>query len=114
MDFAILSPACFLISWMFTLFSLTRSVVHERAFVLAHHDALQRAVLEDREYIDGELLIAAQRERRRIHHLEVLHERLVEGDLVVARRGLVLHRIGGVHAVYLRRLEDDVGLDLAP
>src|SRR3954462_9432525 len=89
-DLAIFSVACFLMSLMFT--SPPGSVVDECTLVLAHHDASQRTFLEDREHVDRQLLVAAQGERRRVHHLEVLHERLVEGEPGIARRGLVLHR----------------------
>src|SRR5262249_40917354 len=110
-DFAILSVACFLMSAM--LMNLP-SVVDECTLVLPHHDTLERSRLENGKDVDRELLVAAQGERRGVHHLEVLHERLVESDALVAGRGLVLQGIGRIDAVHLGRLEDHVRLDLAP
>src|SRR5687768_1864542 len=111
-DLAILSVACFLISAMLMLSS--DSIVNERSFVLTHDDAPKGTLFEDAEHVDGQLLVAAERERGGVHHLEVLHERLVEGDAVVARGRLVLHGIGGIDAVDLGGLQHDLGLDLAP
>src|SRR3569833_2948374 len=69
------SCACFLMSEM--VFSAMRlssflpaSRVDERAFVFAHHHAAQRAVLHDREDLDRQLLVAAQRKGRRVHDAE--------------------------------------------
>ena len=76
------------------------------------HDALERAGLEDAEHLDRQLLVAAQRERGRVHHLQVLDDRLVEADLGVARRARVLLRVGGVDAVDLGRLQHDLRADL--
>src|ERR1700750_2755051 len=59
--------------------SRAASDVHQRAFVLAQHDALERARLEDAEHLDGQVLVAAQRERGGVHDLQVLADRLVEG-----------------------------------
>src|SRR5258706_11009311 len=92
-DLAIFSVVCFLMSPIVIQSPVRKSIMNQGAFVLTHHDALQRALLEDGEYVDRQLLVAAKRERGGVHHLEVLHERLVEGDLVVARRRLVLHRV---------------------
>src|SRR5260221_9091861 len=124
-DFAIFSVACFLISPIViqssaeflptnSTYAFQTSAMHQRALVFAHHHSLERPRLEDREYVDRKLLVAAKRERGGVHHLEVLHERLVEGELGVARGGLVLHGVGGIDAVHLGRLQDDIGLDLAP
>src|SRR6478752_512565 len=60
------------------------SNVDERALVLTHHHALQRAFLEDAEHLDGQLLIAAQGERRGVQHLQVAADGFVETDLAVA------------------------------
>src|SRR5512135_1913603 len=46
-----------------------KSTMHERSFVFAEHAALQRPGHEDREYLEQHVLVAAQRERRRVHHL---------------------------------------------
>src|SRR5688572_4980141 len=56
------------------------SGVDQRALVLAEHHALERSVLDDREHADRQLLVAAQRERRRVHDAEVARHRLVETD----------------------------------
>src|SRR5262245_39761023 len=45
---------------------------------LAAHDALDVATAGHVEHDDGHLVIAAQREGGRIHHLEVLAQRLAE------------------------------------
>src|SRR5262245_52399182 len=57
-----------------------QSIVEKCPFVLAQHDALQRGRLKDAEDVDGELLVAAQRQRGGIHHLQVLEDGLVEGE----------------------------------
>src|SRR5260221_56182 len=90
-DFAIFSVACFLISPIViqssaeflptnSTYAFQTSAMHQRALVFAHHHSLERPRLEDREYVDRKLLVAAKRERGGVHHLEVLHERLVEGE----------------------------------
>src|SRR6185295_6633254 len=53
-----------------------RSYVNEGALVLAEDHPLQGFFLEDAEYVDRQLLVAAQGERRRVHHLEVARDRL--------------------------------------
>src|SRR5947209_7930652 len=83
MDLSICSCACFLISGMVVIAMLLSSLplssgVHQRAFVLAHHDAAQRTVLEDGEDLDRQLLVTAQRERRGVHDAEILRHRIVE------------------------------------
>src|ERR1700712_3804709 len=60
--------------------SALSSDVHQRAFVLAEDDALEGARLEDAEHLDGQVLVAAQREGRGVHHLQVAADRLVERD----------------------------------
>ena len=88
-----------------------RSGVHERAFPFAQEDAAQRPLAVDVEDLDRELLFAAEREGRRVHHLEVAVKRLVEGDFVEHRRRGIELRVGRVDAVDLRRLEDQLGAD---
>src|SRR5664279_3877225 len=73
-----------------------QSYVNERALVLALDDALERARLEDREDADRQLLVAAERERGRVEHLQVLDDGLVEADARIARRARVLVRVGAV------------------
>src|SRR5258706_7985572 len=89
------------------------SYVNQRALVLAGHDAPQRVLLEDAEDVDRQLLVAAQRERRGIHDLEVSLDRLVEADAGVTLRARVGLRIGGVDAVDLGGLEHDLRGHLA-
>src|SRR6185437_4819694 len=67
------------------------SIMYQGPFVFAHDHAFQGPHLENAEHVDRQLLVAAQGERGRVHHFEVLHERLVEGDALVARGALVLH-----------------------
>src|SRR5438874_162789 len=98
-DLAILSVAVFLMSLMFKPGLL--SIVDECTLVFTHHDALQRAGLEDAEHVDRQLLVAAKCERRGVHDLQVLHERLVEGEARVARGVGILLRVRGVHAIDL-------------
>ena len=60
------------------------------------------------------ILVAAKRERGRVHHLEILDDGLVERQRRIAARGLVLQRIGRIDAVHFRRLQHDVDAHLAP
>src|SRR5260221_56184 len=73
-DFAIFSVACFLISPIViqssaeflptnSTYAFQTSAMHQRALVFAHHHSLERPRLEDREYVDRKLLVAAKRER---------------------------------------------------
>ncbi|SOY46183.1 hypothetical protein CBM2587_A160060 [Cupriavidus taiwanensis] len=88
------------------------SHVHQGTLVLAQDHALERAGLHDREHLDRQLLVAAQREGGGVHHLQVARDGLVEADGGVARGAGILLRVGGVHAVDLGRLEHDLGADL--
>src|SRR5512135_822114 len=98
---------------MFTVVSLQArpSNVDEGSLVLSHYDALQRARFRDVEYLDRNPLVPAQRERSGVHDLQVARQRLVEGDGRVARGGRILPRVRRVHAVDLRRLENDLRAD---
>src|SRR5689334_6950769 len=69
------------------------SYVNVRALVLAEDHALKGAGLEDAEHVDRQLLVAAQRERGRVHHLQVAHDRLVEADPREALRARVALRV---------------------
>src|SRR5438067_5468716 len=60
--------------------------VDEGALVLAEHDTLERARLDDRKHADRQLLVAAQRERGRVHDLQIAADCLVEADRRVACR----------------------------
>ena len=87
--------------------------MHERALVAALDDALQRSRDGNREHLEQHVLVATERERRGVHDLQVLDDRFVERELVVALRGGILVRVGGVDAVDLGRLEHDVDAHLA-
>src|SRR5688500_6227931 len=89
------------------------SYVNQSSFVLAQDHAAQRAGLEDAEHRDRQLLVAAQRQRRRIHHPQVARDRLVEADLRIALGARVALRIGGIHTVDLGRLDHDFRAHLA-
>src|SRR6185503_9529599 len=93
--------------------SLGQSQVHQGALVLAGDHAAEGSLAEDAEHVDRQLLVTAQRERGRVHHLEIALDRLVEADAAVAFRARVRLRIASVHAVHLGGLEHDLGADLA-
>src|SRR4051812_9739915 len=92
---------------------VTSSYVNEGALIFAQNYAPQGVLLEDVEDVDRQLLVAAQRERGGIHHLEVLVDRLVEADLGVALRVRVALGVVGVHPVHLGALQHDLGAHLA-
>src|SRR3954465_13598297 len=69
------------------------SGVHQGTLVLAHEYALERAVLVDREHLDRQLLVAAQRERGGVHDAQVLRHGLVEADASTLFRGRMLFRV---------------------
>src|SRR5512134_1015626 len=100
-DFFILSSAVFLIcpTSMAMAASSPRLKVHQRTFVLAEHDAPERTALVEAEHDDRQFLVPAQRERGRVHDAQVLRDRLVEGDPLVALRVGMGLRVGVVHAV---------------
>src|SRR5207237_6572437 len=93
--------------------SSRKSYVNQGALVLAEHHPAQRVLLENAEHVDRQFLVAAQGERGGVHHLEVLDDGFVETDARVALRARVLVRVGGVHAVHLGRLDDDLRAHLA-
>src|SRR6187397_2440680 len=81
---AIFCSAVFLMSAM--LIAGPSSHVDERTLVLALDDALERARLEDGKHANRQLLVAAKGERGGVEHLQVLDDRLVEADPLVAHR----------------------------
>src|SRR5688500_18457437 len=91
----------------------TPSYVNQRALIFSQDHAAQRVFLEDAEHVDRQLLVAAQRARGGVHHLEVARDRLVEAELRVALGARVAVRVGGRDPVYLARLEHDLGPHLA-
>ena len=70
-------------------------------------DVARRLEVEDE---NRQLVVHAERDRRGVHHLQALLQDLQVRDLLVAGRLRVLHRIGGVDAVDLGGLEDDLRL----
>src|SRR5262245_3669764 len=67
----------------------TPSYVNQRPLVLAQHHASQRVLLEDAEHVDRQLLVAAQRQRGRVHHFQIARDRLVEAYLGVTLRARI-------------------------
>src|SRR5476649_647489 len=76
-DLCIFCSAVFLTS---AIIVIPRSAMYQRSLVFAHHNPFQRPCFEDAEYIDRQLLIAAQGQRSRVHDLQVLFDRIVEAD----------------------------------
>src|SRR3990167_9597570 len=68
----------FLMSAM--LMKCSGSHVDQGAFILAHHHTLEVAGLEDGKHLEGQILVAAQRKRCRVQHLEILDQGFIEGD----------------------------------
>ncbi len=95
-------------------FTMARSllVCDQRADRLAADHALDVAARVQVEDDDGQLVVAAQRDRGRVHDLEVLLQHLEVGDAVEAPRVGVLDRILVVDAVDLGGLEQHLGVDL--
>src|SRR5215510_14702191 len=67
----------------------TPSYVNQRSLVLAQHHAPQRVLLEDAEHVDRQFLVAAQRQRGGVHHLQVARDGFVEAYLRVTLRARV-------------------------
>src|SRR5688572_1433693 len=89
------------------------SYVNQRALILAQNHPAQGVFLEDAEDVDRQLLVAAQRKRGRVHHLEVAVDSLVEADPGIALGVRVAVGVCGIYAVHLRALEDDLRAHLA-
>ena len=58
-------------------------------------------------------MVAAQGQRRRIHHFEIAIDGFIEGNMFEARRGLVELRISGINAVDLGGFEHNFRFHLA-
>src|SRR5258706_12292257 len=91
------------------IYPVRGSYVNQRALILAEDDAPQGILAEDVEHRDRQLLVAAQRQRRGVHHLELARDGLVEAEAGIARRARVVPRVGGIDAVHLGRLDHDLG-----
>ncbi len=83
--------------------------MHERPDRLAIHDRLEVARPMQIENNDRKLIVHAQRNRGRIHHLEATLEHLEVRELLEALRSGMSLGVGIVHAVNLGRLENDFG-----
>ena len=59
--------------------------MNERSFVTTLNDTLERAMLEDTEYLDGKLLVAAQGKCSRVHDLQMPGNDFIKGDVRVTR-----------------------------
>ena len=72
----------------------------------------RRALLADREDHDGDARVAHHRDRRGVHHPQVLGQHVLIRQTVIARGGLILLRIGGVDAVDAGALQKRVATHL--
>ena len=61
---------------------------------------------------ERQVVLAAHDDRRCVHDAQVVGEHLVEGQRRIADGLRVLDGVGGIHAVDLRRLDENVGADL--
>ena len=57
--------------------------MNQGSFVIAHHHPLERAELEDAEYLDGQFLISTQRKSGGVHHLKIFSNDFVKGANVL-------------------------------
>src|SRR3990170_4110528 len=96
-----------------TMATSQTSYVNQSALVLARDHPAQRARLEDAEHGDRQVLVAAQGERSGVHHAQVARDGFVEADFHIALGARVALRVGGVDAVDLGGLDDDLGAHLA-
>ena len=82
----------------------------DRGIALDRFD--QIAVVVEIQDEDRHVIFLTQRERGQVHHVEAARQHLIVAEVCEALRGRVLHRVSGVDAVDLGRLDDDVGVDL--
>src|SRR5665647_645405 len=87
-------------------------LINPRADGLAHDGPPDVAALAQGEDEDGHAVVAAERNGRRVHDLEVLLEDVDVADGLEPLGRLVGDRVRRVDAVDLGRLEDDFGPDL--
>src|SRR5688500_19260881 len=85
---------------------------HRRADGVTKHDSADAAGFSEIEYDDWQLVVHAEGNGRGVHDLQLPLEDLQIRNAWVfgGRRGE--HRIGGVDAVDLGALQDELGLDL--
>src|SRR5690349_14368047 len=93
-------------SAMLMAFSLLRAAlaVHGGADRLAEDDALHVPARAEVEHDDRQVVVHAEADRRRVHHLQVLLQDVDVRERRELRRGRVLLRVVRVDAVDLRRL----------
>src|SRR5215467_1593671 len=84
----------------------------DRAHHLAGDDAPDIAPSGEIEHHDGELVIHAERDGGGVHHRQTPIERLDVTHPGKLHRGGILGGIGGIDAVHLGGLEEDLGADL--
>src|ERR1039458_7961621 len=88
------------------------SLIDQRADALSHHHALNVAALIEIEDDNGQVVLAAKRDRGGIHYPQPQPQHVHVGDLVEHGGVFYQHRIVGVDAVNLGGLQDGVCLDL--
>ena len=86
-------------------------VLDEGPDALAHDSAPNVAGRVHAEDEQGQVVVAAQRDGRRVHHLEIAREDLGHVDGLEAPGAAVAARISGVDAVNLGGLHHDIGAD---
>src|SRR5438034_9293734 len=82
------------------------AVLDDRVTALALHHFAKPAVLEDREDQDRDAVLARQRDRRSVHHLQVALQHLAVVKPLEAPRRRYRERVGVIHTVDLGRLEE--------
>src|SRR5205085_2986527 len=85
---------------------------NQSADALAANGGDKRARTVDVENDQRQMVLAAQRDRGLIDHLQILEHDVSKGDLLVELRRRITLRIGRVHTVDARRLDDDARLHL--
>ena len=78
---------------------MSRRSLDQRTYLRALEDGLDVASLEQVEHDDRKIVVATERDRSRIHHLQSLVDDLEITDVRVLRRGRILLRICGVHTI---------------
>ena len=76
------------------------------------HDSHEIAGGVEVEHDERQIVLAAHDDRRRVHDAQVVGEHLIERQRRIANGLRILDRIRRIHAVDLRRLDQDVGADL--
>src|SRR6185295_2962848 len=85
---------------------------HHGADVVAQGSPLDVAHVGHVEDQDGHVVVHAEGDGGGVHHLELPLEDVQVGELAEADGGGVLLGVGGVDAVHLGGLHDDVRVDL--